>query len=122
MDIGPKVYAQAQKNVAGPRQTEYLAFSEATRLLINVSTQGHNDLKSLIEAIHLNRSLWGTLAQDCASEGNMLPKETRAAIISLSHWVSNYSSDVMRERQSVDPLIEVNRMIMDGISGNVDSA
>ncbi len=48
-------------------------------------------------------------------EGNRLPKELRAQIVSLSLWVSKYSGEVMRDGAPLDPLIDVNRSIMQGL-------
>lgn len=118
---GASAYSKTQKTVANPRQAEYIAFSEATRQLIEASDGRDEDLQALIKAIHLNKSLWGTLAQDCANEENLLPRETRAAIISLAEWVTRYSRDVMRNRDSIDPLVDVNKLIMDGIAGNTET-
>lgn len=112
-----EAYARAQKEGGGPRDVEYRAFARATRALMAAGEAGHADLKGLIEALHLNRSLWGALANDCAREDNRLPEDTRARIIALSRWVSNYSSDVMRRRESLEPLIDVNRIMMDGLAG-----
>jgi flagellar protein FlaF len=50
-------------------------------------------------------------------ERNRLSKEVRAQIVSLSLWVTRYSKDVVREGASMDPLIEVNRTIMQGLQG-----
>lgn len=117
-----EAYRQAQKTTAPPRDAEFRAFSEATRLLMSVQEAERSDLKQLIEAIHLNRTLWGTLASDCADPANQLPSETRAMIISLARWVSLYSSDVMQKKESVAPLIDVNRIIMDGLTGKKPAA
>ncbi|MEQ1928908.1 MAG: flagellar biosynthesis regulator FlaF [Parvularculaceae bacterium] len=111
-----EAYRKTSAAVAGPRDVEYRAFSEATRRLIAASETGRKDLRALIEAIHLNRTLWGTLAADCAKGANTLPTETRARIIALSRWVSDYSSDVVRKGESLDPLVDVNRIIMNGLS------
>jgi flagellar protein FlaF len=46
----------------------------------------------------------------------------RAQIISLSLWVNRHSSLVMRGEDDFDALIDVNRMIMQGLSGRVDAA
>lgn len=108
-------YSKAQN--ANPRDVEYRAFANATRALMAAAETGVQDLRQLAEAVHLNRSLWGALAQDCASDQNLLPSETRASIIALSRWVSAYSSDVVRKRESVEPLIDVNRIMMDGLAG-----
>jgi flagellar protein FlaF len=112
-----KAYAQAARASAAPRDAEYRAFSEATRRLMAAADRDPRDLKLLIEAVHLNRSLWGVLAADCARETNGLPAKTRAQIIGLARWVSDYSSEAVRRRQSLQPLIDVNRIIMDGLGG-----
>lgn len=110
-------YAKTAAATATPRDTEYRAFSESTRRLMEAAEQGRKDLRALINAIHSNRQLWGALALDCASDANGLPAETRAQIVSLARWVDSYSSDVMRKDESVEPLVDVNRIIMEGLAG-----
>ncbi len=109
-------YRKAAAANAGPRDAEYHAFAEATRRLMAAAEAGRADLKPLIEAVHLNRELWGALATDCADERNALPSDTRARIIALARWVAIYSSDVMQRRESLEPLIDVNRIIMEGLA------
>jgi flagellar protein FlaF len=46
---------------------------------------------------------------------NTLTQDVRAKIVSLSLWVSKYSRKVTREKASLDPLIEINRTIMQGL-------
>jgi len=117
-----EAYQQAQKQTSAPRDTEYRAFAKATRALMKAAEAGHGDLKLMIDAIHINRTLWGALANDCADPANQLPEGTRARIISLSRWVTSYSSDVMRARESVEPLIDINRIMMDGLAGKAPMA
>ena len=69
----------------------------------------------LIDALDWNRRLWSTLAVDCMDEGNKLPNPLRAQIISLSIWVTKYSSQVMQQGASLEPLIDINRTIMQGL-------
>ncbi|MEX0643881.1 MAG: flagellar biosynthesis regulator FlaF [Parvularculaceae bacterium] len=109
-------YRKAAAANAAPRETEYRAFAEATRRLMSAAEMGRADLKALIEAVHLNRELWGALAADCANDRNALPSDTRARIIALARWVSLYSSEVMQRRESLEPLIDVNRIIMEGLA------
>jgi flagellar protein FlaF len=40
----------------------------------------------------------------------------RAQIISLALWVSKYSSDVLRNGAAIDPLIDINRTMMEGLA------
>lgn len=115
-------YARVSRASAAPRDAEYRAFGEATRRLIAAIDGDPLNLKPLIEAVHLNRSLWGALASDCARDDNALPAQTRAQIIGLARWVFDYSSLAVRRRQSLQPLIDVNRIIMDGLSGRAGRA
>ncbi len=119
-----EAYRKTHARVESPRDLEYRAFSEATARLLRVAeARGRaetdrpgEDLKKKIDAIHFNRRLWGALAADCRSDENALPVETRRSIVSLSEWVSRYSSEVMRRRADLEPLIEINRMMMEGLS------
>ena len=115
-------YKKTTQTVSSPRETEYRAFCEATARLIRLSELSKDSVRDRIEALHFNRELWGALAADCRSDQNGLPVETRRSIISLSIWVSKYSSDVMRDREDVAPLIEVNKMIIEGLSGKAPAA
>ncbi|MGE0408016.1 MAG: flagellar biosynthesis regulator FlaF [Amphiplicatus sp.] len=112
-----EAYRRTAARTASPREAEYRAFAEATRRLIAAAERGRADLEALAGAVHFNRALWGALAADCADDKNGLPTETRAGVIALSRWVARHSSDVMRARESVEPLIDVNRLIMEGLSG-----
>ena len=49
---------------------------------------------------------------------NSLTEEVRAKIISLSLWVAKYSRSVTREKAPLDPLIEINRTIMQGLQAS----
>jgi flagellar protein FlaF len=49
-------------------------------------------------------------------DGNALPETLRASIISLSLWVNRHTSEVMRNEEVIGPLIEINRIIMQGLS------
>ena len=60
--------------------------------------------------------LWSTLASDCGLEGNQLPQGLRASIISLSIWVSKYSSQVARGEEDINALIDINKTIMEGLA------
>jgi flagellar protein FlaF len=71
------------------------------------------------KAVDRNRRLWLTLQIDLASEENLLPDELKAGLISISIWVDKHSAAVLRGQKDVEPLIDVNRSIMEGLaSGN----
>jgi|ERR1700760_4595552 flagellar biosynthesis activator protein FlaF len=112
-----QAYQKAAQRVESPRQAEYRLFGEVTRALMEASKADAKDFKTRIEALDWNRRVWSVLANDCAQPTNNLPAQMRAQIISLSLWVSRYSSDVMRRKESFEPLIEVNRAMMQGLGG-----
>ena len=116
-----EAYRRASAATANPRDLEYCAIAEATRRLI-AADQSRRDLKTLIEAVHLNRELWARLARDCADGANRLAPETRARVIALARWVNSYSSEAVRAKKTLAPLIDLNRIIMDGLAGRATAA
>ncbi len=113
-----KAYQSAQRIAEEPRQTEYRLFGQVTSALISAqktkATGG-----PLMEALDWNRTVWHAFATDCMDDGNKLPAQLRANIISLSLWVTRYSKDVARKGAPIDPLISINRSIMEGLRGQV---
>jgi flagellar protein FlaF len=110
-----KAYQKAQLASENPRDVEYRLFAQVTGALMDAERLDRKDFRARIDAIDWNRRLWSTLAADCSSVGNQLPDSLRAQIISLSLWVSRYSSQVARDGASISPLIEVNKNIMEGL-------
>src|SRR5262249_28411191 len=99
-----------------PRDTEYRLFAQVTQALIEANKVGRANVAQLVDALDWNRRLWSALATDCSSKGNQLSDPLRAQIISLSLWVSRFSSEVARTGASLEPLIDVNRSIMAGLA------
>jgi flagellar protein FlaF len=112
-----RAYQAAAQQAENPRDIEYRLFGQVTRALMEASQADENDFRTRIDALDWNRRLWSTLATDCADPENSLPHAARAQIISLSIWVNRHSSLVMRKVEDFEPLIEINRMIMQGLSG-----
>ncbi len=117
-----RAYQQAAQRSESPRDAELRLFGQVTRALVEASQVPDTDFKTRIEALDWNRRLWSALATDCSDEHNVLPATLRAQIISLSLWVSRHSSLVMRKEDTFDALIDVNRMIMQGLSGRAEAA
>ena len=109
-----KAYQNTQLATENPRATEYRLFGQVTGALIDVRKNGVKG-GQLAEALDWNRRVWRTLASDCMDDRNRLPKGVRAQIVSLSLWIARYSKSVLREGAPVDPLIDVNRTIMQGL-------
>lgn len=115
-----QAYQQAATRAEGPRDAEYRLFAQVTRALLDAAQLDPSDLRGRIDALDWNRRMWSTLAADCGHPDNALPKSLRASIISLSLWVSRHTSLVIKGDDEIEALIEINRMIMQGLSARVD--
>ncbi len=111
-----KAYQRAATQAESPRELEYRAFGQVTAGLVRVKEEQGPQPAALAEAIDANRRLWNILSADCAAPENQLPLVIRGQIISLAVWVARYSRDVLREGADIEPLIEVNRTMMEGLA------
>jgi flagellar protein FlaF len=69
----------------------------------------------LAPVLFRNREMWAAFGTACGARGNMLPDTLRASIVSLSLWVERYTSDVIAGRDEIEPLIDVNRQVLEGL-------
>ena len=117
-----QAYTTAATRAESPRDMEYRLFGQVTRALVHASTVDVSDVATRIDALDWNRRLWTALANDCSSPGNALGQSMRAQIISLSLFVNRHSSAVMRGDEGFEDLIDLNRMMMQGLSGQQQAA
>lgn len=110
-----KAYQRAATQAEDPRELEYRAFGQATAGLVRIK-EGAPTIAERVAAIDLNRRLWNMLSADCAAPENKLPMALRGQIISLALWVSRYSSEVLREGADIEPLIDINKTMMEGLA------
>ena len=115
-------YQQASARAEAPRESEYRLFGQVTRALMSAAEADPGDVRSRIDALDWNRRLWTALASDCSDPDNSLPEAVRAQIISISLWVGRHTSAVMRGEEQIADLIDVNRIIMQGLSGRPEAA
>jgi len=113
-------YRRTKSIAASPRETEYRLMSEITGEMIGARDAGLTGM-ALTPALHRNREAWGLFSSLCASGDNQLPAELRAGIISLALWVDRFTTDVITGRDSIDPLIDVNRTIIAGLAGQAQA-
>lgn len=112
-----QAYKTATARAENPRDAEYRLFGQVTRALMEASRADLTDVQTRIDALDWNRRLWSTLATDCASPDNALGAALKAQIISISLFVNRHSSAVMRREEDFEPLIEINKMVMQGLAG-----
>ena len=111
-----QAYQKASARSEDPRMTEYRLMGMITRQLIEAKDFGIDRIKDKVATLHRNRRVWTCFATDCADENNQLPDSVRAGIISLSLFVDRETSEVMRGRGDIDSLIDINKMIMQGLA------
>ena len=95
-------------SVSTARETEYRLFTDVTAAL--------NAADTATEAVEWNRRLWLALQTDLSSMENQMPDDLKVKMISLAVWVDQYTETVLRGEAAIDPLIEVNRAIMEGLA------
>jgi flagellar protein FlaF len=111
-----QAYQRNATRVESPREIEYRVFGLVTAALVRARDAGPHQLGKLAEALNDNRRLWTELAIDCASPANKLPNALRAQIISLGIFVEKYTPQALSSGD-IDPLIDINRLIMEGLAG-----
>jgi flagellar protein FlaF len=99
------------------RDTEIAAFRTVIRALENT---GNED--SRIRAIGRNHELWSTLVKDLAKDGNGLDASLKTQLVALGLWAMRYSTLAILQNLPVEPLIEVNRNILDGLTLQAEQA
>jgi len=109
-----KAYQRAATQAEQPRDLEYRAFGQVTAGLLRVQAEPPAPAV-MADALDANRRLWNLLSADCAAPENQLPPALRGQIISLAMWVARYSSEVLRDGADVEPLIDINRTMMEGL-------
>jgi flagellar protein FlaF len=117
-----QAYKTAAARAESPREMEYRLFGQVTRALTHAASVDQADVRTRIDALDWNRRLWSALATDCSDPDNALASPMRAQIISISLFVSRHSSAVMRGEEDFEPLIDINRMIMQGLAGALEAA
>ena len=117
-----QAYQQAATRAETPRETEYRLFAQVTRALVEAAQCDPSDIRGRIDALDWNRRVWSTLGTACADPDNQLPADLRASIISLSIWVGKHTSQVIRRKEEIQPLVDINRMIMQGLRGGGQAA
>lgn len=112
-----QAYQRAAQQAENPRDAEYRLFGQVTRALMQAQALPDDDATGRMDALDWNRRMWSALASDCSSPDNVLAAPLRAQIISISLWVNRHTSAVMRREEDIQDLIDINRIVMQGLSG-----
>jgi len=103
-------FRMPQLGVATPRETEILAFGLCNDRLSKADTP-----RARVEALHKTHQLWSLLVKDLELPGNALPDKLKQQLMSLGIWAMIYSTRAIAENLQVQPLIDVNRDMIEGL-------
>lgn len=112
-------YTAAARSTALPRDIEYKVFSNVTGQLKRRASDAA-DFPALLQALTENVNLWRTIAFDVMDADNGLPQQLRAQLFYLFEFTQAHTTKVMRREAGVEPLIEINSAIMQGLKGNLN--
>ncbi|WP_341702385.1 flagellar biosynthesis regulator FlaF [Ferrovibrio sp.] len=117
---GKNPYLTAQNKLESPRQIEYRLFSSVTRALIDVRPLMESKLPAevaqIASAIGWNRDVWNHLMPEVLDEANPMSKDLKVALINICIFVNKHTDRITQgQTTDIEPLIAINRNIMDGL-------
>lgn len=117
-NLAENLYSDYSNCATTERGVEYRLFARVTRQLAKTDHEGADRFTKRAQAIYDNEQLWTALAADVANEENGLPAELRSKIFYLFEFTRSHSRKVLQGVASSDVLVEINRAIMRGLTGN----
>ncbi len=119
-------YKFSQHTTNDTRDVEYRLLAQVTARLLDLKDKRKNaDLagkRDMVDAILWNRDIWNALKVDLSSDGNQLPAQLRASLISIAIWVEKECMKIVDDKGDLEAIIEVNRNIMAGLKPHNDHA
>jgi len=115
-------YGSALSPAKDPRAAESAVLARITARMVAAGARGREEFPQLAAAVNDNQRFWTAAAADLAGEGNGLPFDLRARLISLAGFVSSHSSRVLAGEADVDALVGINRAIIEGMGATAVAA
>lgn len=114
MSYGSTQYDRSAGKSLAPRDVEAAAFAFVNRLLES-GTEG----QERIVALGRNHRLWSLLLTDIGLSSNNLPPILKKDLVSVGSWSMSYSIIAMGRDLSLQPLIDINRDMIDALKLDV---
>jgi flagellar protein FlaF len=108
-------YAKTNSVVRTPREQERDIIALVTQRL-RAASSAKDDAILLARAVSDNTTVWYILISDLASEGNQLPIDLRAQIVSVGLAVIRECEKLNKSDVDLDFLISINQAIIEGLS------
>lgn len=115
---GVGAYNKANRSVRSDRESERDIIGRVTHQL-RIAKEKRDDTVLVARAVSDNLALWYVLMNDLAAEGNQLPLELRAQLISVGMAVVRECEQVDRTKVDVDWLVGINQSLVEGLSEEV---
>lgn len=109
-------YKQTIKETEDPRLIERRVIAQITMALEKNAAEPPQS-RELKDALLRNQRLWNTFRVDSMVDGNRLPLDLRASIISLATFVDRHTASILVGEGQVSDLIAINRTIIAGLGG-----
>lgn len=120
--VRQNAYGSALSPVKDARSAEAAILARITGRMTTAANRGSSGFPELAAAVADNRRFWAAAAADLAGEGNGLPQGLRVGLISISGFVARQTSRVLAGEAALAPLLDINRAIILGLSGEGSSA
>lgn len=120
-NMAKMAYSNSATPTKTPRGTEYDAFARITHRMKAAATD-ISKFNILVTALYENNKLWSILAADVSDKDNTLPKELRGQIFYLYQFTAQHTSKVLRDKASVDVLVDINTAIMRGLRSHAGAS
>lgn len=105
----------AEETSENIRRNEIQALAHAVHLMRKAQASGI-ETRDAVEAIFFVSRLWTVFLEDLVSDGNRLPKELKAKVISIGIWALKYVEELrQRRKRDFQPLIDVSQTILTGL-------
>lgn len=111
----PRGYAAINTVETDPRRAEASILSNLAARMMRATEVGPAAFPALVAAVHDNRRFWQIAAEDLAGDGNKLPDQLRAQLLSLAIFVERETTHVLSGRRPADALIEIDRAVARGL-------
>ena len=92
------------------REQEALAFRLASRRLTEARNGAERNL-----ALNINHEMWSIVFRELNSPSCPLPDILRGDCIRLAYWSLTYSTKAVLSDLSLDPLVEINNAVAEGL-------
>jgi len=83
--------------------------------LVNRELEACSPGPTRVKALGRNHLLWSILVQDLSLAENSLPESIKGQLLGLGLWAMRYSTLALLKDLPVEPLIDVNRNVAEGL-------